>query len=124
MNKWVMFKNYMHNELGISKDDIHQWINEAVKDIARHMVNQEFESFNIGAMVRSMVLTEPFFGGKTLKDEVQKMLAKELSNRISIAIDRRTTDFTQCDISRQVCALAPPGKYCIECKFYKDDQNV
>jgi hypothetical protein len=30
MDKWIMFKNYMHNEMGITKEDIRQWIEEAV----------------------------------------------------------------------------------------------
>jgi hypothetical protein len=25
-DKWSMFKNYMHNELGITKEDIREWI--------------------------------------------------------------------------------------------------
>ena len=25
-DKWSMFKNYMHNELGITKDDIREWM--------------------------------------------------------------------------------------------------
>jgi len=33
-NKWLMFKNYMHNELGITKEDIRQWIQEAVQQQA------------------------------------------------------------------------------------------
>lgn len=30
-SKWLMFKNYMHNELHITKDDIKQWVEEAVR---------------------------------------------------------------------------------------------
>ncbi len=36
-DKWVMFRNYMHNELGITKEDIRMWINEAVKEEAKKM---------------------------------------------------------------------------------------
>ena len=31
-DKWVMFRNYMHNELGITKEDIRQWITDAVNE--------------------------------------------------------------------------------------------
>lgn len=30
-DKWVMFRNYMHNELGITKEDIRKWIDDSVK---------------------------------------------------------------------------------------------
>lgn len=33
-DKWTMFKNYMHNELGITKDDIRAWLKEAVQSQA------------------------------------------------------------------------------------------
>jgi len=29
-NKWLTFKNFMYNELKITKDDIHEWVKEAV----------------------------------------------------------------------------------------------
>ena len=34
-DKWLMFKNYMHNELGITKEDIRQWIDDSVKNEAK-----------------------------------------------------------------------------------------
>ena len=35
-----MFKNYMHNELGITKEDIREWIDDAVRDESRLLVEQ------------------------------------------------------------------------------------
>lgn len=29
-DKWSLFKNYLHNELGITKEDIREWLEEAV----------------------------------------------------------------------------------------------
>ena len=42
-----MFKNYMHNELGITKDDIRAWIKEAVHEEAIHLVNQQVGKFSV-----------------------------------------------------------------------------
>lgn len=42
-DKWSMFKNYLHNELGITKEDIRDWIDEAVRDEARKLVQQSFK---------------------------------------------------------------------------------
>lgn len=37
-DKWSLFKNYLHNELGITKDDIREWLEEAVQEEARNEV--------------------------------------------------------------------------------------
>ena len=52
MDKWVMFKNYMHNELGITKEDIHKWVRDAVQDQARQLVKQATGKFSIDDMVK------------------------------------------------------------------------
>lgn len=46
-DKWIMFKNYMHNELGITKDDIRSWIKEAAEEQAGRLVEQEFGKFDV-----------------------------------------------------------------------------
>lgn len=38
-DKWTMFKNYIHNELGITKDDIRAWLKEAA---SRAYVKENF----------------------------------------------------------------------------------
>ena len=42
-----MFKNYMHNELGITKDDIRTWLREAVQQQAALMLKNTFEELVI-----------------------------------------------------------------------------
>jgi hypothetical protein len=49
MDKYRMFKNYMYNDLGITKEDIKQWTKEAVKEVAleyllHHMSNCEIKN--------------------------------------------------------------------------------
>lgn len=39
-DKWLMFKQYMHNELGITKEDIREWIRDAIKDEAKQLIQQ------------------------------------------------------------------------------------
>ena len=46
-DKWSMFRNYMHNELGITKEDIREWIQEAVEIEARKMVDESFSKYSI-----------------------------------------------------------------------------
>lgn len=46
-DKWVMFRNYMHNELGITKEDIREWIEDSVKQEVRAVINGQFKSWNL-----------------------------------------------------------------------------
>ena len=59
-NKWLMFKNYMHNELGITKQDIRQWIEESVQAEAEKMVSNEFGRFNVHDTVKKMVMDNKY----------------------------------------------------------------
>lgn len=57
-DKWEMFKNYMHNELGITKDDIRTWIKEAAEEQAQRLVKQEFGKFDINANIARIISYE------------------------------------------------------------------
>lgn len=85
-SKWLMFKNYMHNELHITKEDIHQWINEAVQEQAERMIKNEFSSFNIHQIVKKMVTDDKYFGSESLKKEIRQELTNQLSEKILISI--------------------------------------
>ena len=39
-DKWSLFKNYLHNELGITKEDIREWLEEAVQEEAKELQAQ------------------------------------------------------------------------------------
>lgn len=51
-DKWTMFKNYIHNELGITKDDIRAWLKEAVQSQAELMLKKTFDDFDMDTFVR------------------------------------------------------------------------
>jgi len=86
-NKWLMFKNYMHNELGISKEDIRQWIEDAVKEQAERMVKNEFDSFDVKTIVNRIVMNDSYFGSKSLKREITDEVTKQLMEKINLKIN-------------------------------------
>ena len=43
-DKWVMFRNYMHNELGITKEDIREWIDDAIKEQIKLIVDNSYKN--------------------------------------------------------------------------------
>jgi len=86
MNKWLMFKNYMHNELGITKEDIREWIDDAVQQQAEKMVRNEFNNFDIQKIVKRMVTEDKFYGSESLKKEVRNEVANQLLEKLEISI--------------------------------------
>lgn len=76
--KWEMFKNYMHNELGITKDDIRAWIKEAAEEQAKRLVNQEFGKFNIKDHIRNIINNEFFRYKSDLKEGISKIIADKI----------------------------------------------
>jgi hypothetical protein len=81
-NKWLMFKNYMHNELGITKEDICQWIEDAVEEQAKRMVKNEFDSFDVRNIIKKIITDDSYFGSNSLKREITDELGKQIMSRI------------------------------------------
>lgn len=85
-NKWLMFKNYMHNELGITKEDIRQWIEDAVEKQAESLVKNEHKNFDIHKVIQKLLIDERYFGEKNLKKEITQEFTKQLMERIKIDV--------------------------------------
>ena len=83
-DKWVMFKNYMHNELGITKDDIRQWIEDAAEKQAESLVKNEFKKFDIHKVVQRVISDDKYFGSKTIKREIAAELSKQIMDRLRL----------------------------------------
>ena len=81
-NKWLMFKNYMHNELGITKEDIRQWIEDAVQEQAERLVNKEFNSFDVHNVVQRIITDDQYYGSKNLKRDISQELTKQILAKI------------------------------------------
>jgi len=81
-NKWLMFKNYMHNELGITKEDIREWIDDSVREQAEKMVKKEFDSFDVKQIIKQIVYSDDFYGSKILNRQVIDEVSKGILERI------------------------------------------
>ena len=46
-SKYRMFKNFMFNDLGITKEDIKNWTQEAVKEIATNYVENHLDEWKV-----------------------------------------------------------------------------
>lgn len=53
--KYRMFKQFMHNELGITKEDIREWVKESVREEAARMVAKTYEDFDVKREIRDVI---------------------------------------------------------------------
>lgn len=83
-DKWSMFKNYLHNELGITKEDIREWIDEAVRDEARKLVEQSFEKYSLRARIDDAIKDINLWGETNLKSAISNEVAKRIFERLEI----------------------------------------
>lgn len=76
-DKWVMFRNYMHNELGITKEDIRNWIDEAVQEQVKAIIDDRFKAWNLRTMTEEQIKT-------ILKEdyELERLLREKILNSI------------------------------------------
>lgn len=84
--KWNLFKQFMHNEIGVSKEDIREWIQEAVREQAERLVSCEFNKFDINKTIESIVMNNKYFGSQSLKEEIKKELINKIYEKVSLIL--------------------------------------
>lgn len=77
-DKYKMFHNYMHNELGITKEDIKQWTKEAVTEVAKNYVERQFHGVDLNKIVAAQMQPTPY-GKSPLKDAIIETLANKIT---------------------------------------------
>lgn len=83
VDKWVMFRNYMHNELGITKEDIREWINDAIREQVRNVVANSYAKCDLEAIIKREVFNSDLWG-KSFKDSIRQEVGKILAERIEV----------------------------------------
>jgi len=78
MEKWKMFRNYMHNELGITKDDIKSWIEDAVKDEAKRMIDSTYDNFSPKKVVEQVLIDKKIW----FEDQIENSIKSEVVNQL------------------------------------------
>jgi len=85
-DKYKMFLNFMYNDLDISKNDIREWVKEAVNDVAERMIAKEWDNFDVGKIVDRWITDNRFWGNPNIKNDFMKQLATKLVEKIDINV--------------------------------------
>lgn len=76
-DKWVMFRNYMHNELHITKEDIREWIEDSVKQEVRAVIENRFNHWDLREIteneIRNLLVKD-----YDLKDRVYEQIMNKM----------------------------------------------
>lgn len=84
-----MFKNYMHNELGITKDDIQSWVVESVTQQAKKALSEYNYVDRIDQLITKRiddVIKGNTWNSKSFNDEIIGKVAKDLSSQIRLTL--------------------------------------
>lgn len=84
-DKYKMFRNFMFNELGITKEDIRNWIQEAVQEEAHRLVMKTYNNFDVADVLRRQ-LTDRY---SPLRQDVISVCSKKLLETITLTISKK-----------------------------------
>ena len=85
-DKWVQFKNYLHNELGISNDQIREWVKEAVEYQVEKMIKQEFGKFSLSDYIVKTLksfITRQQDGGVIREQNAYENIRRDVSDKVA-----------------------------------------
>ena len=72
-NKYVMFRNFMMNDLSITREDIREWVREVVTETAQKMVGQ----MNVDAVIQAAAAKQISQGYSGLKPAIAEAIASK-----------------------------------------------
>lgn len=72
--KYRMFKQFMHNELGITKEDIREWVKESVREEAQRMLAKTYEDFDVKREIRD-IINSPY---NSIRKDLTEACAREI----------------------------------------------
>lgn len=87
-DKYGLFRQFMFNELQITKEDIRTWIKEAVEQQVKKMLHKTFGDFEPNE--RAAKLIADYIGKNWwANDKLKQAVAGQIVNRIKVTIESK-----------------------------------
>lgn len=83
--------NYLHNELGISKEDVRAWVQEAIMEIAQNYVDHQMTSDTLDNAILRIINQQwesktGYFSRTGFAADLKHEVAKQIADRISLEV--------------------------------------
>lgn len=75
--KWIMFRNFMYNDLGITKADIREWIDDAIKDQVKLILDDTFKRTDIEYLVKEEI-KRALYNSSDIKNAIINKVVKSM----------------------------------------------
>ncbi len=86
--KYRLFKNFMHNELGITKEDIREWVEETVKIEVAKVVKESYKEFNLEKLIKEEIYKKSTYWKKgDITEEVKAKIVSQIVNQLDFDIN-------------------------------------
>ena len=82
--KYRMFKQFMHNELGITKEDIREWVKEAVREEAAKLIAKTYDDYDVKREIRDL-LRSPY---DSIRKDITSAAATEICKHVKLVVDK------------------------------------
>lgn len=89
-NKYKMFKNFLHNELCITKADVEEWTKETIKEVVSNYIENRYSHDTIIKTINDQVF-QRFIEGR-LKYGIEKEIAEIIAKKFDIVINSGDVD--------------------------------
>ena len=99
--KYKMFKQFMHNELGITKEDIREWVKESVREEAAKMVAKTYEDFDVKREIRE-VINSPY---NSIRKDLVNACAAEIIKDFKLVYKPSSENQSMEDLAKKVESL-------------------
>ena len=99
--KYKMFKQFMHNELGITKEDIREWVKESVREEAAKMVAKTYEDFDMNREIRE-VINSPY---NSIRKDLVNACAAEIIKDFKLVYKPSSENQSMEDLAKKVESL-------------------
>jgi hypothetical protein len=86
-DKYKLFRQYMMNELGITKDDIQEWTREVVLEVAEKYVADQLSHTPLDNRIQYLIREK--FNQQTISKDIATAIGKIIAEDIKISLKER-----------------------------------
>ena len=99
--KYKMFKQFMHNELGITKEDIREWVKESVREEAAKLIAKTYEDFDVKREIRDLI-NSPY---NSIRKDLLNACAAEIIKDFKLVYKPSSENQSMEDLAKKVESL-------------------